>query len=69
MPKDKTQIKEEMNKHPKEVDRFRVFFNGVLDQAEHMVNDNASREQMLSAISGLREQLTEAETDIFKKKK
>lgn len=69
MPKDKTQIKEEMNKHTKEVDKFRVFFNGVLEQAEHMIVNGASREEMLSAITNMRAQLTEIESDIFKKKK
>lgn len=69
MPKDKTQIKEEMNKHTKEVDKFRIFFNGVLEQAEHMIVNGANREEMLSAITNMRAQLTEIESDIFKKKK
>ena len=62
--KGKDHVKREMAKHTNPKDRFMTFANGVLDQAKELVSGNATEEEQIAAIDGLRGQLDEAWDDI-----
>jgi len=62
----KDDVKKKMDEHTTDADRFKAFVNGVLDEATHLVNSNASQSEMLGAIAGFRNELDEAWADITK---